>query len=129
LLEIGKNNSGVVIGLSGIEKLLEDIPNKIMNSMGIIADVDMKSDEGLNYIAISVLPYSYPISYHGRYYYRSGSTKKALTGVALDEFLLRKQGKTWDDVPLPGVGFDDLEAESFKVFREKALTGRSLSGL
>jgi ATP-dependent DNA helicase RecG len=44
LLEIGKNNSGVVLGLDGIEKLLENIPNKIMNSMGIIADVDMKSD-------------------------------------------------------------------------------------
>ena len=46
--------------------------------------------------------YPSPISYRGHYYQRSGSTLQELKGAALDRFLLRKQGRTWDGVPVPG---------------------------
>ena len=52
---------------------------------------------------IVVEPYPYPISYKGEYHYRSGSTKQELKGAALDRFLLRKQGRHWDGVPVPNV--------------------------
>jgi ATP-dependent DNA helicase RecG len=127
ILEIGKDNDGVVIGLSNVRKLLDDIPNKIKNSMGIIADVNLLETNSKHYIAISVLPYSYPISFHGHFFYRSGSTMQELTGAALDEFLLRKQGKTWDGVPLPDVTSDDLDPVAFKTFRDKALKSERLA--
>ena len=56
------------------EKLLEDLPNKILNKIGIIAKV--KAFE--NFIEIEVLPYSFPVSYNGKYYYRTGSTTQEL---------------------------------------------------
>lgn len=121
VLEVGKNDSGEVVGLSNSKKLLEDIPNKIKQYLGIVADVDLKFQDEKPYIAITVQPYSFPTSYHGRYYYRSGSTKQELTGRALDEYLLGRMGKTWDGAPTPLVKFEDLDEESFAVFRKKLL--------
>jgi len=56
-----------------------------------------------------------------------GSTTQELTGNALDEFLLRKQGKTWDGVPVPYVRYDDFESDAFKAFRRKAVASARLS--
>jgi len=120
-LEIGRNDKGVVVGLSDVKKLLEDIPNKIRSAMGIVADVELRDDGDKQYIAISVNAFHFPISCNGKYYYRSGSTTQELSGATLDEFMLRKLGKTWDDVPVPYVKFDDFESDAFKVFRRKAI--------
>ena len=38
-LYIGINNSGEVIGIKNPNKLLEDIPNKIKSTLGIVCDV------------------------------------------------------------------------------------------
>jgi ATP-dependent DNA helicase RecG len=45
-----------------------------------------------------------------------------LTGNALDEFLLRKYGKTWDAAPIIHVTADDLDIVAFRYFRKKSLT-------
>ncbi len=120
-LEIGRNDKGEIVGLSNVKKLLEDLPNKIRSATGVIADVELKEEDGKQYIAIGVKPYAFPISCNGKYYIRSGSTTQELSGVALDQFMLRKQGKTWDDVPVPYVKFEDFESDAFKIFRKKAI--------
>jgi ATP-dependent DNA helicase RecG len=126
-LEIGRNDDGEVVGLTDTAKLLEDLPNKIKNAMAIVADIAAHKTAGKEYITITVGAYPFPISYHGVYYTRSGSTTQKLTGSALDEFILRKQGKTWDGVPVPYVKFDDFERDAFKVFRRKAIESTRLS--
>ena len=126
-LEIGRNDSGAVVGISNTEKLLEDIPNKVKNAMAIVAFIEVHEMSGKKYISVKVAAYPFPISYHGRYYIRSGSTTQELTGAALDEFLMRKQGKTWDGVPVPYVRFEDFESDAFKVFRKKAIDSTRLS--
>jgi ATP-dependent DNA helicase RecG len=103
VLEIGRNDKGVVIGLPDAKRLLVDIPNKIRDVLGIMADVNLREDAGKEYLEIRVQPYPYPVSYKGEYHYRSGSTKQELKGAALDKFLLRKQGRHWDGVPVPDV--------------------------
>ena len=95
---IGKDDKGSVVGIEKHQKLMDDIPSKITNHLGIISDINLHEERGKYYIEIVTYPYDVPISYHGAYHYRSGSTKQELTGVALNEFLLRKAGKTWDDV-------------------------------
>jgi ATP-dependent DNA helicase RecG len=126
VLEIGKNDDGVVVGLDNPKKLLEDIPNQIKNAMGILADVNLESDNGNHFLSIKVLPYYSPISYHGKYYYRTGSTMQELTSRALDEFMLRKMGRTWDSMLVPELDIDDLDPVAFKAFREKALKSKRL---
>ena len=46
---------------------------------------------------------------------------------ALDEFILRKQGRTWDGVPMSHVKFGDFESDAFKAFRRKAIASARLT--
>ncbi len=126
VLEVGKDDTGVVVGLADARRLLEDIPNKISMSMAIVAQVDLHDDDGLTWLSITVMPYPNPISYHGKYYIRMGATNRELTGNALTEFLLRKQGRTWDSVPLPGVKVSDLDSTAFREFRRMAVASGRL---
>jgi ATP-dependent DNA helicase RecG len=128
VLEIGKDDNGEVLGVADAKRLLTEIPNKINSAMAILADVDLKTTEdGLDYLVVAVRPYPYPISYHGKYYLRSGATNRELTGPALDDFILRRQGKTWDGVPVPYVTVDDLDIVAFRDFRRMALASERLT--
>ena len=115
---IGKNDVGEVVQVENYAKLLEDIPNRIRNSMGIICDINLHEESGKKWIELKVNPYSVPVSLRGRYYYRSGSTKMELTGVELNEFLLKKAGKTWDDVVEQGATLADIDTKSIHRFIE-----------
>ena len=75
----------------------------------------IKRNNGKEYLEITVEPYPYPVSCRGEYHYRTGSTKQVLKGAALDKYLLSKQGKKWDGVPVPYVGVDDLDSRAFKL--------------
>lgn len=44
---IGTKDDGSVIGVKGAKKLLEDIPNKIKKKLGIVADVNLLTKNGL----------------------------------------------------------------------------------
>lgn len=118
---IGKDDNGNVIGVADYKDLMEKIPNKIKNQLGITAEVNLLQEDGKHYIEIVVQPYSVPISLRGRYFYRSGSVKQELTGAALNEFMLKRIGKKWDGVPVPHVTVEDLKADTFTFFKEKGI--------
>lgn len=124
---IGIDDAGKVVGVKNIKKLLEDIPNKIQTGLGIVADVNKKTKDVLDYIEIKVKPSLYPVSYHGEYHYRSGSTKQQLTGIALSEFIMRKTGVRWEDVTVDDISVEDLDEESFKIFRREALRSKRMT--
>ena len=106
---------------------MEDIPNKIQQGLGIVADVNKHTKDGKDYLEIKVDPSSFPISYHGEFHYRSGATKQQLTGIALTEFITKKTGVRWEDVTVDGITVDDLDAESFKIFRREALRSKRMT--
>ena len=109
---IGCDDNGNIIGLPNARKLLEDIPNKIRDAMGIIV--------GVNLLEIDVPAYPIGISCKGIYYYRSGSTRQILTGPALEAFLLRKRGVTWDNLPLPAFSLKDVDDKVVEYFKQLA---------
>jgi ATP-dependent DNA helicase RecG len=113
---IGKDDNGNVVGIDDYKKLMDDIPNKIRNAIGIMVEANLYEETGKYFIEIVTHPYSVPISLRGRYYFRSGSTKQELTGASLNEFLLKKSGKTWDDVIEPRAGFDDIDEKTVSTF-------------
>ncbi len=118
---IGKKDDGTVIGISDAKKLMEDIPNKIQSKLGIISDVNLLTENGLEYIEIVVSPWAFPVNYDGEYHYRSGSTKQQLRGNALTNFLISKTGMKWDAATVANITVDDLDKESFDIFRREAL--------
>lgn len=126
IIYIGIDDAGNVVGLKNIKKLMEDIPNKIQSGLGIVADVNRLSKNGMDYIQICIGPSSFPVSYHGEYHYRSGSTKQQLTGIALSEFIMRKTGVRWEDVTVDDISVADLDDESFKIFRREALKSQRM---
>lgn len=113
---IGINDEGEIIGLADARELIETLPNKIRDTLGIVCDVNLQTENGLDFIEIITKPYSVPVSLRGRYYYRSGSVKMELTGNELNEFLLKKAGKTWDDVIEEGVSLSDIDEQSVRQF-------------
>ena len=126
VLVIGRNNKGVATGLPNAAKLLEGIPNKVCDILGIMVEVNLRDEAGKDYVEVVVEPHPYPVSYKGEYHVRSGSTKQELRGAALDRFLLRKQGRTWDGVPVPQVATRDLSKTAIATFRKLARQSQRL---
>lgn len=120
VLHIGRDDRGRVTGLTNAGKLMEDIPNKIRDVLGIMADVNLHSEKSKNWIEIRVDPYPYTVNCRGKYFYRSGSTNQELKGAALDRFIMGKQGRRWDAVPVPGIDSEDLSPWALETFRGKA---------
>jgi len=125
-LVIGKDDDGSVVGVRNARKLLEDLPNKIIAVLGIVADVNLHETAQGGFIEITVEPQPNPVSYKGEYHYRSGSTKQELKGAALDKFLLQKHGRKWDSVSVPSVSVADLKQETLAFFKERGIDSNRL---
>lgn len=118
---IDTDDDGNVVGIDNARDLLERIPNKITDTMGIIADVNLLYKGELEYLQIIVDKYPSLISFRGKYYYRSGSTMREITGKELERTLLKTQGRTWDGVPLPKLSVSDLKQDAIQLFKDKAV--------
>lgn len=51
-VEDGTHN---IVGIKDSKRLLEDIPNKIVTNLGIIADVNLHQVDGLDYLEIVII--------------------------------------------------------------------------
>ncbi len=119
-LIVGVDDNHNPIGVRNAKKLLEDIPNKVKDRLGIIPSVEIKKEKGKEVIYIAVNPSSVPISFNGRYFVRSGSTNLELSGKELSNFLMKKSGKTWDELPEERATLDDINEKTIEEFKEYA---------
>ena len=120
MLVIGRNDKGRVVGIADAARLLEELPKKIRDLLGILVEVNLRGKARGEYLEIVTPAYPSPISYRGHYYQRSGSTLQELKGAALDRFILRKQGRTWDGVPVPSALPRSLSGAAVDAFRVQA---------
>lgn len=124
---IGKDDNGKTVGVDDAKKLLEEIPNKVRDVLGILVDVNLHTENKKQFIEIITEPYPNGVSYKGQYHYRSGSTKQELKGATLDKFILQKKGKRWDGVLVPSVSVSDLKQETFDFFKKRGIRSKRLS--
>ncbi len=94
-----------------------------------MCDINLHESTGKYTIEIDVKPYDVPISYHGKYHYLRFSTKPELKGAVLNECLLKKAGKTWDDVIEPNATYADIDENAIKVFKPEAAISQRLPSL
>lgn len=118
---IGIDDNGIISGVSDYKKLMDDIPNKAVNHLGLVVDVNLHDKAGKHYIEIVVPISSVPVAYHGVYHYRSGSTKQELKGIALQNLLLKKIGKRWENIPVEGASISELDQATIQSFMKKAI--------
>ena len=78
-----------------------------------MTEVNLINEAEKYYLEIIIPPYEVAVSLRGHYYYRSGSTKTEYTGAALNEFLLKKAGKTWDNAIEAMATIEDIYNEPF----------------
>ncbi len=124
---VGMDDKGEVVGVADYKKLMDDIPNKTVNHLGLVVDVNLHKKNDLHYIEIEVPVSTVPISYHGAYHYRSGSTKQELKGNALNQFMLKKMNLSWEQQPIPEASLKDIDEEAIKSFIQKALRRQRIS--
>ena len=121
VMYFGVDDDHEVVGLEHVDRLMEDIPNKIVTTMGIVVDVNLHEQNGREYIEVVIEPSNIPINYKGKYYYRSGSTMQELRGPALQQFVLKKMGRSWDDIPNEHATLDDLDRSAVDYFLRKGI--------
>ncbi len=120
-LIIGVDDRGKVVAMGNVKKLLEDVPNKIKDILGIIPKVITESKKGKDTLIIEVKPSYAPISYHGRYFVRSGSTIQELKGKELTKFLISKSDRDWDEYAEEKTSIDDIDIKTVERFKEIAI--------
>jgi ATP-dependent DNA helicase RecG len=124
---IGLDDKGEITGVEDYKKLMDEIPNKVVNHLGLVVDVNLHKKGSKHYIEIEVPVNTVPISYHGIYHYRSGSTKQELKGPALHKFLLQKIGVSWEQQIVPGATLDEIDEDAIKRFLQKAIGNKRIS--
>ena len=113
---IGISNSGNVVGVQNPQKLMEDIPNKIVSKLGLYPDVRLLDREGKEIIEIEVRPSQDAVTLDGVLYKRVGATNQIVKGPALRDFYFRKLGATWDARIVPGATIDAIDPEAIQYF-------------
>ena len=119
-LYIGIDDNSKIVEIDSIDKLVEILPNKINNRLGLLADVFLKKNQEKKYIEIKVGSTYAPISFNGKFYKRSGSNTLELNGNNLTNFLLKKYGKTWDDVAVEEFTLDEIDLNTIAKFKKLA---------
>ena len=126
-LYIGMDDKGEVSGIDNFTELLEQLPNKFRDILGVFLEVNLKEEKDKHYLEIVVPRYEMPISLRSKYYVRMGSTLQELKGPALNEFILSRTGKTWDDLPVESASIKDIDEGAVKFFIKKALKSKRVS--
>ena len=119
-LYIGIDDAGKAVGVKDAARYLNDIPNKTKDILGITPEVTVKKVAGKVIIEVSVAYSSTPISYHGRFYTRSGTSSIEIKGHELAELLMSKSGRSWDGFIEDNATLKDIDVAAIKKFRALA---------
>ena len=123
-LFIGLDDNGSPVGIEekDLRKLLEDIPNKIVDGLHLynVKVRPLSSEEGKFYIEIVVPKCNETVSLKGKSYIRIGTTTRVMGFASYREALMERGSLTWDSFTVDDVSIDDLDEDSFRIFRRKS---------
>ena len=116
---IGIDDKGEITGVEDYKRLMDEIPNKAVNHLGLVVEVNLHKKGSKHYIEIDVPISTVPISYHGVHHYRSGSTKQELKGASLHKFLLQKIGISWEQQIASSATLADIDENTVRRFLKR----------
>ncbi len=126
ILLLGIEDDTNIAGVSDVDRLLELLPNKIADNLGITPGVKVDEIKGKTIIIIEIFKSYAPISYHGKFFVRSGSVTRELRGGELNHFLLNRYGRTWDEIPMDNFSINDIDeqtVDNFKILANDRIPG------
>ena len=126
-LYIGYDDDGKLAGLKRAKEDIENLPNSIRSKLGLFVSIYAGSENGKDFLEITVPAMDHPVFYDGKIYIRVGSTNQLLEGNELINFILRKGNGAWDAVTEPNVKIEDLDEESFRILLEDGIRNKRLT--
>ena len=120
-LYVGVDDEGKVTGIDNASQLLEKLPNMINQTMGLLSSVNLLNESGKQYLSVQVNASEMPVSFRGKYYYRSGTTLQEMNGNSLRDFLIRKAGRQWDSFVCEGATLQDIDEQAVDYFLRRAI--------
>ena len=120
VLYVGVKDNGEVVGVDNVKKLLEELPNKVVNTFVIAVDVEADEEDGRSFVKITVHKSNLALSYRGKFYTRSGSTTQELKGSALQRLLLKASNLSWDEIGVDNATYEDIDTETVTRFVRRA---------
>ena len=127
---IGVRDDGEIIGLQNSKKLMEDIPNAIVSAFGMYdAEVNLRRAGDKKYIEIVIPKSDVVLDYKGVPYIKIGTTIQIMKAQSLRKAVIEKSDMSWDSYPFKGVSIEDLDDNSFQIFRDGAIKAGKLSGI
>ena len=87
----------------------------------------IENPDGKQILSVVIRKSLQPVSYHGVFYTRSGSTTQELKGYPLQQFILKANNITWDAVSIPDARFEELDDRLIRYFIGKAIEKNRLS--
>lgn len=127
VMYIGVADDGKVIGLDNAQELVNMIPHKIKDYLGILVETSIKKKKNKEYLSIVVEPHPYPVNLRGRYYLRSGSNTYEAMGIELDRLMIKKLGIRWEKLSGHHSSVRDLDNRVIDYFKSKALDNKKLT--
>ena len=125
-LYIGYDDKGNLVGLKRVKEDIENLPNSIRSKLGLLVSIYAGSENGKDYLEVTVPQMEQPVFYDGKVYIRVGSTNQLLEGNDLVNFILRKSRNSWDGFVEPNVSIDDLDEESFRILLDDGIRNKRL---
>jgi ATP-dependent DNA helicase RecG len=103
------------------KELLENIPNKIVSKLGIIATLKEGKFKNKKVIIIQVDKSDVPTSYNGQYFIRIGSTTQTLQSKELSRFLINSSLSNWDEYIVTDAEIEDINLDTIELFKKFAI--------
>jgi ATP-dependent DNA helicase RecG len=82
--------------------------------------VEADEADGKQFIRMTVRKSNIALSFHGKYYTRSGSTTQELKGGALQKLLLKANNLSWDEIGICDADFSDIDTDTVTRFIVRA---------
>lgn len=111
---IGISDQGKVLGYSLKDDEVENLVNRVVDSLGFQPDINIVSYEGRKIVKIDVEKSLIPIKYRGIYYKRVGSTTREMNTDELSRFF--KRDLRWERLTKGKFNEDLLDRETIKNF-------------
>ncbi len=127
IIYIGVIDQAQIVRIANAKRLLEEIPNKSIQLLGVVVDITINTTNEKEYLTLLVQESHTPISFQGKYYIRSGSTIQELKGSDLQHFILKKLGKSFDDLPCEFAKIEDINTTTVQSFIKKAVKANRLT--
>lgn len=126
-LYIGYDDKGNLVGLKRVKEDIENLPNSIRSKLGLLVSIYAGSENGKDYLEVTIPQMEQPVFYDGKVYIRVGSTNQLLEGNDLVNFILRKSRNSWDGFVEPNVSIDELDEESFRILLDDGIRNKRLT--